>query len=97
MVLDGLARDGEINSVRELASELDVRSLVVLTTCHDREIQKARIEGRTRGIPGWHELTWEQVERSRRGWVQPRDVDVVLDETRPIEVHVAAVLRRLDG
>jgi predicted kinase len=95
VVLDGMARDGEINSVRELARELDVRSLVVLTTCDDPQIQKARIEGRTRGIPGWHELTWEQVERSRRGWVEPRDVDVVLDETRPIEVHVAAVLRRL--
>jgi predicted kinase len=95
VVLDGLARDGEISAVRAVARELDVRSFVVLTTCTDPQVQKSRIDGRSRGIPGWHELTWEHVEATRNHWVRPADIDLEVDETRPIEEHVAAVVRRL--
>jgi hypothetical protein len=95
VVLDGLARDGEISSVRSLARELDVRSLVVLTSCTDLRVQKSRIDSRSRGIPGWHELTWEDVEATRNRWVRPVDIDLEVDESRPIEEHVAAVVRRL--
>jgi hypothetical protein len=81
--------------VRALARELDVRSLVVLTSCTDLRLQQSRIDGRSRGIPGWHELTWEQVEKTRHRWVRPADIDLEVDETRPIQEHVAAVVRRL--
>jgi hypothetical protein len=33
--------------------------------CSDEAIHRARIEGRIRGIPGWHEVGWDHVERMR--------------------------------
>lgn len=95
VVLDGLAREGEIRRVRDLSGECGVDSLVVLTRCDDEEIQRGRIEQRSRGIPGWHELRWEDVARTRRAWVEPADVDLVLDSTRPVDELVAEVVARI--
>jgi predicted kinase len=95
VVLDGMARADEVAAVRALGSELAVRTCVVLTTCDDARVQRARIEGRDRGIPGWHELTWDDVERSRMRWVPPDDVDLVLDSSRPPATSIGAVVGRL--
>jgi predicted kinase len=97
VVLDGMARDDEVRAVRALGQECRARTLVVLTTCDDPQVRRSRIEGRSRGIPGWHELTWEEVERSRERWTQPVDVDVVLDSSVPVEDLVHDVLGRLEG
>jgi hypothetical protein len=94
VVIDGLARAGEVEAVRALAAELDARSLVVLTTCRV-EVQRTRIEGRRRDIPGWYELTWDHVAESRSRWVGLPDVDIEVDETGSVAEHVAAVVQRL--
>jgi hypothetical protein len=95
VVIDGLARAEEVCTARELAAELGARSLVVLTTCTDVELQRARVVGRDRAIPGWHELTWDDVERTRSRWTALPDVDIELDETGSVAEHTAAVVRRL--
>jgi predicted kinase len=95
VVLDGMARDDEIAAVRALGDELSVPTLVVLTTCEDPAVRRSRIEGRDRAIPGWYELTWEDVERSRARWVPPDDVDLVLDTMDPPEASIRAVVDRL--
>jgi hypothetical protein len=95
VVLDGMARADDVAAVRALGREVAVPTFVVLTTCDDPEVRRARIEGRDRGIPGWHELTWEDVERSRTTWSPPDDVDLVLDGTAPPAASVRAVLDRL--
>jgi len=94
VVIDGLARAGEVEAVRALAAELDARSLVVLTTCAV-DVQRTRIEGRQRAIPGWYELTWEHVAETRTRWVGLPDVDLELDETGTVAQHVATVVRRM--
>jgi predicted kinase len=95
VLLDGLARDREIAATRSLATELGVRSLVVLTCCHDVTLQRTRVEGRRRDIPGWHELRWSDVERTRSRWTPSSDVDVEFDERGTVAEHIAAVLARL--
>jgi hypothetical protein len=95
VVLDGLGFDGEIARARELAAELGARSLVVLTACANEELQRARVEGRRRGIPGWHELSWDDVLRTRARWVAPHDVDLEADERASIAEHVVTVVARL--
>jgi release factor glutamine methyltransferase len=79
VVLDGLVRDNETSQTRALAREHGVECLVVLMTCDDLDLQRSRVEGRTRGIPGWYELTWDHVVETRRSWQPPGDPDVVLD------------------
>jgi predicted kinase len=94
-VLDGMARARDVAAFRALGREVGATTTVVLTTVDDPNVQRARIEGRDRGIPGWHELTWAQVERSRAAWVPPTDVDLVLDSARQPAELIAAVIARL--
>lgn len=79
VVLDGVARDREVAGTRAVAAQPGVRSAVVMTTCEDEAEHRARIENRDRGIPGWHELTWDDVRRTRARWQTPQDMDVVMD------------------
>jgi hypothetical protein len=88
VVLDGMARDGEVQSVRTLAAEVHADCVVVLTSCDDITVQRSRIVGRRRDIPGWHELTWAHVERARQSWTPPRNVDVAVDTTRPLDENI---------
>jgi predicted kinase len=95
VVLDGMARADNVQSVRELAAEFGVPSFVILTSCADIDEQRRRIEGRRRDIPGWHELAWDEVKRSRDAWTPPEDVDLVLDTTAPIGETIAVALQAL--
>jgi predicted kinase len=95
VVLDGLARADEVTQTRSLAGEHGVECLVVLTTCDDPDLQRTRVEGRTRGIPGWYELTWDHVAETRRSWQPPADVDVELDCGDSIEDNVAVLQRTI--
>jgi predicted kinase len=90
VVLDGVARAPEVAAARALAQEEGVPILVVLTECSVAEIQRDRIEGRQRGIPGWYELEWDHVARARSEWVPLDDVDVTLDAVAPLGDNVAA-------
>ena len=81
VVLDGVARSPEVEGTRLVAAEESARCLVVMTTCPDPVIHRSRVEGRQRQIPNWYELDWGHVERSRRAWVAPGDVDLVLEAT----------------
>jgi hypothetical protein len=47
-------------------------------------------EGRLRHIPGWHELTWDEVERARRGWTTPESADRVVDTSDDPDVDEIA-------
>lgn len=40
--------------------------LVRAVLCTDESVHRRRVEGRVRGIPGWHEIDWGHVERMRR-------------------------------
>lgn len=62
-----------------------------MTTCADAAMHRSRVEGRVRGIPGWYELEWDHVERSRSGWEPPDDVDLVLEAGDPIERNAGSL------
>jgi predicted kinase len=79
VVLDGVARGPEVARTRVVADEEGARIVVAMTTCADAALHRSRVEGRIRGIPGWYELQWDHVERSRSEWEPPDNVDVVLE------------------
>jgi hypothetical protein len=54
-----------------------------MTECSDRQLHRSRVDGRERGIPGWYELDWSQVERSRASWDPDISVDVRIDTAEP--------------
>jgi predicted kinase len=91
VVLDGVARQPEVSGTRALADEEKARCLVVMTSCADADVHRARVEGRTRRIPNWYELDWEHVARARTAWEPPADVDVVLEATEPLAANTASL------
>jgi predicted kinase len=74
-----------------LAADYDAEFYAIETICSDERLHRARIEGRKRGIPGWHELTWAEVERTRsyfQSWVSDR---LVLDAIEPLERNLQRI------
>ncbi|MGW5364370.1 AAA family ATPase [Actinopolymorpha pittospori] len=71
---------------------------VVSCVCSDPVVHRSRVEGRVRGIPGWHEGgNWGNVSRRRAEFV-PWDGDVLtVDTLLPFEDNLAEVLRYLDA
>lgn len=92
-VLDGCARVPEIDGTRQVAAEEGAASPVVVTRCRDVAVHRSRVEGRTRGIPGWYELDWDHVAGFLARWDEPTGADLYLDATDPLPDN----LTRLDG
>jgi len=95
VVLDGVARDVEVSGTRETAIASDARPVVVLTSCSDIALHRQRIEGRTRNIPGWHELDWDHVDGFRGRWQPPATTDLELDAVAPFDDNVERLITLL--
>lgn len=76
---------------RALADEFGAGFFAIETICTDEALHRQRIEGRTRGIPGWYELTWENVEMSRRNFQAWDGERLVVDAVKPLEQNLAQV------
>lgn len=85
VILDGVARDDHVATIRDVARRHDARSIVVLTSCQDRDRLRARTNRRQRAIPGWHELTWDHV--GSFSWQPPHDVDHTIDTSHDPNPH----------
>lgn len=85
VVLDGVARQAQIDALRSLGPEEGVAVLVVKTMCSDPSLHRTRLEGRERLIPDWHELEWREVAASMATWDPDLEADVTIDTSQPIE------------
>jgi predicted kinase len=78
---------------RTLADAAGSRFKVIVCTCSDPHVHRSRLEGRQRGIPGWHQGgNWANVQR-RRAEFPPWTTEVLtIDAVRPLAENLAAVL-----
>ena len=95
---DGVARAPQVEVLRSLAGEEGAQFLVILTECSDPALHRSRVDGRQRDIPGWYELDWSHVERSRKSWDPNMPVDLKVDTAEPLSmiesllsVHLASL------
>ena len=64
----------------DLAHSLDTRFVGVECLCSDEEVQRARLAGRDRGIPGWKStVSWEHVKRMQGLWEPWEELHLALD------------------
>jgi predicted kinase len=95
-ILDTVARRSESRAAwRAIALETGAEFRLIECVCSDRGLHRARIEGRRRGIPGWYELSWDDVETVRARSEPWGDERLVLDAVNPVRANVADVLRSL--
>jgi predicted kinase len=92
-ILDTVARTAQSRETwRALALEHRAPFVLIECVCSDVELHRRRIEGRDRKIPGWYEVTWEEVERVRDRWEPWPDDRLVLDSVNPIAENVAEAI-----
>jgi len=78
---------------RTLAQAAGAEFRVIVCTCSDPRVHRARLEGRERGIPGWHEGGhWPNVERRLAEFPPWTGEVLTVDAVRPMADNLAAVL-----
>jgi len=96
-ILDTVARVAESRAAwRATANHAGATFRLIECVCRDPARHRSRLEGRIRGIPGWDELTWADVEAVRARWTPWDDDRLVLDAVEPLAVNVATALRYLE-
>jgi predicted kinase len=91
-IVDDVVSDGQAVLWHETAAHFSASLYLIECICSDEVIHRARIEGRTRGIPGWHEIGWDHVERMRAE-VAPLTVNrLTVDAMEPVEDNIRRVL-----
>ncbi len=91
-VVDDLVSSSEFVLWSEIADQFSARLFLIECICSDEAIHRSRIEGRVRGIPGWHEVGWDHVERMRAEF-SPLTADrLIVDAIAPVEDNLRRVL-----
>jgi len=96
VILDSVASTKSIRSTwRKLAEKYNAEWAVIECICSDEVVHRARLGTRQRGIPGWHELDWSDMERVK-GYYHPWDEDrLILDAMKPLEENLELVFEYL--
>jgi len=95
VVLEGVARAPQVETLRLLTAEEGARFLVIMTECSDPELHRSRVDGRERGIPGWYEFDWSHVEESRKSWDPNMSIDLKVDTAKPLSTIRSALVDHL--
>lgn len=82
---------------RALADRRRVRLAVIEVVCSSPETHRRRLEERDRGIDGFDEPTWTDVERVRAGYEPWTDRRLVLDSVADLPANVKQALEFIAG
>jgi predicted kinase len=91
LVLDLVAREEPRAAWVALADQYEARLDVIECVCSDVAVHRSRVEGRSRNIPGWYELSWPQVERSRRNYQPLGEPKLVVDAVHALDDNLSHV------
>lgn len=98
VILDSVASTVSIRRQwRELAQTYGAAWQVIECVCTDEALHRQRLTKRDRGIPGWHELDWTEVERVKSYYAPWQDERLVLDAVNPLPENITAVLSYIQG
>lgn len=80
---------------QDLARRYDARFGVVECLCSDEAVHRSRVEGRSRDIPGWYELTWAHVAAGRERYLPLPEPKISLDAVDTRAANLERVKREL--
>jgi hypothetical protein len=95
-VADLVARQEPVDKWRTLAETYGCGFVVVECVCSNVDVHRTRVEGRTRSIPGWYEITWAQVIATRESYVPLDEPKLVIDAVDALDENLVKVRRFLD-
>jgi len=92
VILDSVAGMQPIRGTwRQLAKQYNADWLVIECICSDESMHRSRLNQRKRGIPGWHELEWSDVDKVKQYFVPWEEERLVLDMVHPFIVNFSKV------
>jgi predicted kinase len=84
VILDSAASFENIRARwRTLAEEHNAKWYLIECICSDEALHRKLLNQRQRGIPGWHEFGYEEVQRVRRHDQPPSETRLTLDAIHP--------------
>ena len=90
VILDSVASTETIrNTWRQLAKQFNSEWHVIECLCSDEFLHRSRLKIRRRNIPGWHELTWSDVESVKQRYAPWEEERLTLDMVYPFEENYA--------
>ena len=76
---------------KTLAKKYHADWLVIECVCADETLHRERLGTRKRGIPGWHELEWSDVEKVKRYYQPWNEERLVLDMANPFIENISMI------
>lgn len=96
-VVDDIVSGSQLEQWRETAERFAARLILIECVCSDETVHRERVERRVRGIPGWHEIGWDHVERMAAE-ARPLSADrLIVDAMKPIDDNLRRVLSYING
>ena len=93
VILDSVASTESIRRTwKGLREKYKAGWYLIECICSDSIVHRERLKERQRGIPGWHELKWSDVEHVKSYYVPWDDERLILDAIHPIEENISAAL-----
>lgn len=91
-IVDDVVSGDQFALWQETADRFSAPLHVIECVCSDQDLHRSRIEGRVRGIPGWHEVGWDHVERMRAEFPSPTVDRLVVDAVAPLDANFRRAL-----
>jgi predicted kinase len=97
VIIDGAGFAAEERRRKQAVAEaLDAQVIGVECVCSDEEAHRGRLQGRSRGIPGWAAtVSWEHVNRMRELWEPWEEPHLVVDSA--VETPASALAAVLES
>lgn len=96
-IVDCVVDDETIERWSGAVTELGGRLVTVECVCTDKQVHRSRVDGRVRGIPGWHEIDWNHVEFMRRELKPLHSPRLILDAVVPADVNLERALAHIES
>jgi adenylate kinase family enzyme len=91
-ITDGILNDATAARLGAIAAEHGAKLRIVECVCSDLDLHRSRVDGRVRGIPGWHEIDWDHVERMRTEYPPLTVERLQVDAVDPVDANLRTVL-----
>ena len=89
VILDSVASTETIRDAwRQISKQYGADWRVIECVCSDQAMHRARLVRRKRNIPGWHELTWSDVEKVKQYYAVWEEDHLILDMVNPFEENL---------
>ena len=98
VVIDAVNAEEEgKNTWRELGRKYGLTLIVLEVVVSNQALHRRRIESRVRGLHGFSEVTWDQVEARRMKLTPWKEPTLLLDSTHDLEANVALAMRYIQA